>query len=76
MKFKEPKFEHYSGTQQDNPVDCGLYVQVNADKAIGHFSKSQMREGFQPAVKSDISHFRSKVLQIIKAFSDEQGQVL
>ncbi len=76
MKFQEPKLEHYIGTRQDNAVDCGLYVLVNADKAIGHFSTNQTREGFKPAVKSDISHFRSKILRIIKAIADEQGQVL
>ncbi len=73
LEFQDPKFEHFIGTRQDNAVDCGLYVMVNADKAISHFSERPSREGFLPAEKTDISDMRPAILNVIKDVSEEQA---
>ncbi len=72
LKLQEKLFENFTGTRQDNAVDCGLYVLVNADKSISHFTENETKEGFQPAGKPDISNMRRTILHVIESISQQQ----
>ncbi len=72
LQLERPKFEHFIGTLQDNMVDCGLHVMLNADRAVGHFIDNDSREGFVPAGQDDMEGMRPVVLKAIKDVADMQ----
>ncbi len=72
MRLPSRTFENFNGTRQDNIVDCGLFVLLNADKAIDHFTSSPVRDSFEPAKKPDIANMRRIILHVIENISEQQ----
>ena len=74
LKILKPSFKHFFGLRQGNSVDCGLYVLLNADIAIAHFTKSNKAQDYQPCKEKNISAMRKEMLLLIQQVSNNQKQ--
>ncbi len=62
LRFPSPRFLHFKGAPQDNPFDCGLFVLLNAGKALGHFLSGGQGRDFVPAQRGEAAGMREIVL--------------